>query len=1237
MRKTLQLIAIYLFLTGIFVSCGQNKVERPAEPWVFRSVLDDQPRMVTIALHDELYVAYDAAKGSLYKAWKGGVNFDGAVYTSKHGPQPTSEGYAYYSQKLTEPAWVLLQDGQEISPKVDFKGYQFKEGKVFLKYHLTDEQGNVIKIEESPEYVTKDNKNGLERHFIVSNVPDNVKLAFKTDLTSLQSEDDYKTSGEFQVLNKSVKTYTGGTTNTLQGLMVLNSNDETKLTVYFHPGFDEGETEEDTLAVEKPFVAKGKTLIDNNDCRTCHNETKRTVGPSYLEVAERYDNSESTITELASKVINGGKGNWGEVMMTPHPALTEADAKGMVTYILSLDGEEATAEEVTETGEENIMTGHPSVALKMDDSNKFLKDSVGDSQQKPGLAANAYVISGDENDKNTDFHEMAANTQPVLSGIAPLVHITSENDLGEIQNNIYIEFKGFVNIEETSNYVFRVVSDDGSKLFVNGRQIIDNSGNHSPQARDGEVYLQEGSNDIRLEYFQGGAGGALSLQWAKYGDNKFSVIPEDVFSHTRDMFKEVVPYIPREELVKSIPGDQEPLQAVHPAFTLSQARPDDFQPRVGGMDFLSDGRLVVCTWDSLGPVYIVEGVQSGDPSKMKVKRIASGLAEPLGIKVVNDTIYVLQKQELTRLLDHDGDEIIDEYQTVSDAWKVSSNFHEFAFGLAYKDGYFYATLATAIMPGGASANPQIPDRGKAVKISKADGSLEFVAHGLRTPNGIGEGVDGELFMADNQGDWLPSSKILHLQEGAWYGSRSVDFEGTADLEATLPVVWLPQDEIGNSPSKPSSLNVGPYKGQMIHGEVTHGGIKRVFVEKIDGAYQGAVFRFIQGLEAGVNRLTWGPDSALYVGGIGNPGNWQDNAGKPWYGLQKLTYNNTSVFEPLAVRAKSNGIEIEFTEPIAEGQGQDPEEYEVQQWYYTPTADYGGPKLGLETLEIESLHMSDDRKKIFLELQGMKPEHVIYFRIIKPFVSDKNQSLWTTETWYTMNNIPKNQAGFNNPVEPLANNQLSEKEKATGWQLLFDGKTTDGWRNFKSDEIGSAWKVANGTLYLDNARKKDWQIVGGGDIITDEAYENYELQLEWKMEPGGNSGIIFNVVEDKKYDYVWQTGPEMQILDNVRHPDGRIVTHRSGDLYDMIESRFVTVNPAGEWNRIRLISKNGHVEQWQNGYKVVEYQMHTPEWQEMIENSKFKDMPDFGKAKKGHIALQDHGNKIWFRNIKIKPL
>ena len=218
------------------------------------------------------------------------------------------------------------------------------------------------------------------------------------------------------------------------------------------------------------------------------------------------------------------------------------------------------------------------------------------------------------------------------------------------------------------------------------------------------------------------------------------------------------------------------------------------------------------------------------------------------------------------------------------------------------------------------------------------------------------------------------------------------------------------------------------------------------------------------------------------------------------------------------------------------------------------------------------------------------------------------------------------------------NTLTEEEMNEGWELLFNGKTTEGWHTYGQDTIGSAWKVVDGVLYLDVTEKEDWQAMGGGDIVTDGTYENFHLKLEWKISENGNSGIMFLVNEDPgNYQYPWQTGPEMQILDNNGHPDGKIVTHRAGDLYDLIASTEETVKAVGEWNQAAIIVEDNHLDFYLNGTNIVSVPLWEETWKSLISNSKFSEMSGFGTYKQGRISLQDHGDDVWFRNIKIRSL
>lgn len=1212
-----------LLLIPFLWSCQSDspKVTRPHDPWVFRSVLDSLPRMLTVALQDDVWAAYSAQHGSIYKVWKGGVNFDGAVYTTAHGPQPSTLGDAYFVNKYQQP-WKYSKNGKEESPVIQYRGHRFdKKGRLSIQTELTLADGTVVKVAESPEYYTNDTgQPGMERLFSIENLPKGGALSLLFNLSSIASVTNIQTDGSLKELNREERVFDDRTVLDYDAELLLNSNGTTRLTVLFtppsipNPNKIVGAEEEEELPL-------GFRLIARNDCKTCHNTYVKTIGPSYVEVAKKYLNTPENVAMLVSKVKLGGSGVWGEAVMNAHPDVSEADLNAMVAYIMDLDAKEE-AEFVQQLSKKTTVTNARKAA-----------SDVSEDDMLPGAVVTVWQ-SEKPLSKLADVNRKAT---PVFTGIIPDVRLGS-SDFGPLADNFSARIEGYLRIPKTSNYLFRLKSDDGSQLYIGDKLIIDHDGLHGDAPKDGEVALAEGLHPFRIDYFQGGGGKAVFFEWSSFESNgEFGTVPAQAFFHDKN--KEPASGIASLTGGAKIPGDGSPLTAVHPAYDLHQARPASFLPKVGGMDFLSDGRLVVSTWDADGGVYILEGVLGDDPEKIKVKKIASGLAEPLGLSVVDDVIYILQKQELTKLIDHDGDDIIDEYYTLCNQWQVSANFHEFSFGMAYKDGWFYGALAIAILPGGASANPQIPDRGKAIRVNKDTGKMEIIAEGLRTPNGVGIGADGEIFIADNQGDWLPSSKIIHISKGDFFGSRAVDSARVAQMPVKLPVVWLPQDEIGNSPSTPLALHDGPYKGQMIHGEVTHGGVKRVFVEKVEGNYQGAVFRFIQGLEAGVNRMAWSKDGSLFIGGIGNPGNWQ-HYGTNWYGLQRVKYNKKPVFEMLSVSARSNGLEIEFTAPLDHGQGWNTADYIVQQWYYLPTKDYGGPKLDQQALKVRSASVSDDRKKVFLELEGMKENHVVYLRLPASWVAEGNLELWSTEAWYTMNRIPKNKNGFVKAAPaPTPLNSLSAAEQKAGWTLLFDGKSLKGWRNYAKKTIGSSWIIDDNAIHL--AAKKDpkggWQAPDGGDIITDGTYENYELRLEWKIGPCGNSGIIYNVEESDKYQYPWQTGPEMQVLDNACHPDSKIRTHRAGDLYDLIECTYETVKPAGQWNSVRLIVNKGHVQHWLNGRKVVETTMWTDAWKKMIAASKFKDMPGFGTIRKGHLCLQDHGDPVWYRNIKIREL
>nr|WP_228921759.1 ricin-type beta-trefoil lectin domain protein [Streptomyces sp. DH7] len=626
--------------------------------------------------------------------------------------------------------------------------------------------------------------------------------------------------------------------------------------------------------------------------------------------------------------------------------------------------------------------------------------------QEPGVTLRVF-------DVQTSLKEICTlkpGQTPNIDKKMSVINWTSDADFG-LASNFVTQVTGNLDVAAAGSHTFRLTSDDGSRLYVDDKLVIDHDGLHgSDLPKDGTVSLTAGVHSLRIEHFEAGGGQQITLAWKPPGATGFSLVPNSVLSTDAGVVRVTSPGRKECEGVLDTPGDGLPLTGVHPNYTLTNLRPNGFEPQVSAMDWLPDGRLAVTTWggtdNSTGEVYLLSNVTGATgPDKVTYKKIASGLKEPMGVKYVDGKLYVSQKHELTELNDTNGDDVTDQYKRIA-TWPFGNNFHEFAFGLLYKDGFFYLNLSVSINYGGATTDPQpAPNRGTTIKVNKASGEVSYVAGGLRTPNGIGWGPDGDMFVTDNQGGWLPSSKLVHIKQDRFF-NHYMNPDGPFDSRpVTKPVLWLPQNEIANSPSTPLQLKDGPFAGQMLFGDVTYGGIQRAFLEKVGGEYQGAVFRLTQGLEAGVTRISVGPDGALYAGGLGAGGNWGQE-GKLSHGLQKLTPNGTDAFDMRAMRAVPGGFELEYTRPVStETAANLAGRYKIKQWRYVPTAAYGGPKVDEESLTAQSATLSADRRTVTLTVPGLKADRVVHVRSARPFSATDGEQLWSTEAWYTMNQLP----------------------------------------------------------------------------------------------------------------------------------------------------------------------------------------------------------------------------------------
>ncbi len=451
--------------------------------------------------------------------------------------------------------------------------------------------------------------------------------------------------------------------------------------------------------------------------------------------------------------------------------------------------------------------------------------------------------------------------------------------------------------------------------------------------------------------------------------------------------------------------------------------PESLKLEVSGLSLIPDGRLAIAI--RKGEIWIADQVQ--DPELTQFSRFASGLHEPLGLAFRDGAFYTVQRTELTRIRDLDEDGIADEYWTIAKGWGVTGNYHEYAYGPQFDlDGNAWITLNIGIGKG------VVPDdnawRGWSLKVSP-NGSWVPVSGGFRSPSGIGMNPLGDIFATDQQGNWFPTCPLIHVRKGVFHGHAealshnqrpmsSIKWKGKIPkgisvVDAArlippfeLPAVWFPYRKMGMSATdvlwNTHQGNFGPFDGQAFVGEFTMSMVLRVQLEKINGVYQGACFRFFEGLQCGVLRLAWGKDGSLIIG-QSNRG-W-NSLGNRSYGMQKLSWTGVRPFEMQKINALPDGFRITFTKPISEKISIGKDRIRIRSFTYHYHPNYGSEEIEVAQLKISNHSLSTDHRVLDLRVEGLREGFVHEIECID-FISRDGVTLKNSLAAYTLNKIPE---------------------------------------------------------------------------------------------------------------------------------------------------------------------------------------------------------------------------------------
>lgn len=452
--------------------------------------------------------------------------------------------------------------------------------------------------------------------------------------------------------------------------------------------------------------------------------------------------------------------------------------------------------------------------------------------------------------------------------------------------------------------------------------------------------------------------------------------------------------------------------------------PEDVQLEVGGMTFMPDDALAVCT--RRGEVWIIHNPYGKNGGRPRYSLFAEGLHEALGLNYINGDLYVTQRSEITRLKDHDGNGEADEYETVY-SWPLSGNYHEYAYGpVLDKDSNLVVTLNLAWTN---KEESQSLWHGWMVKITPS-GKLEPFAAGLRSPAAFMINKEGDIFYSENQGGWVGSGYLAHVEQGDFLGNpeslkwahlpgspvklKASDIPDTGEpkyevakrvKQLKTPAVWFPQSILGISTSGILAYDergkMGPYAGQLFVGDQGQSKIMRVDLEKINGVYQGVAFPFREGFRSGVLRMNWGSDGSMFVGMTSR--GW-GSTGPDKFGMQRLEFSEKTPFEMQTIKAKPDGFEIHFTQPVNAARAKDIKSYLITGFTYKYGHDYGSPVINSAVCAIRAIEVADDKMSVRLVIDSLREGYIHEIRC-EGIRSSENVSLLHDFGYYTLNQIP----------------------------------------------------------------------------------------------------------------------------------------------------------------------------------------------------------------------------------------